>query len=230
MYLIFLSSSLLRCDMECSIWNKMMFVSLRTHSCLFIQSSLPSYSITTLLSIFAVFVFCHNHTLDLSNALNSDKLQNMASTSTLTSTSLVSTSASIPSSPKKKQKEEIKAIRIANNSITNVQILYIPFANLFDTSKITWLDISFNHIEKIDLKIFDIFPNITALYLQSNNILRLSEIKKLENFKNLKSLAMYGNPVAEHKHYRNYVLFFCKVLTNFDMSPVTKNERMMVRK
>jgi hypothetical protein len=122
----------------------------------------------------------------------------------------------------------IQAIRIANNMISNVSILVNPFQTLFDTSKIMWLDISFNHIEDINPIIFELFPNVTALYLQSNQIKKLSEIRKLENFRFLKSLAIYGNPIEEHKHYRNYILFYCKLLTNFDMSPVTKSERTMV--
>ena len=157
---------------------------------------------------------------DVTNALTSDRMQNMSTTVTLAATG--------SGSPKKKKYEEIKAIRIANNSINNLKILVNPFSTLFDTTKVTWLDISFNQIEKISLEIFEIFPNITALYLQANAISRLSEIKKLEKFPCLKSLAIYGNPVEEHKHYRNYVLFFCKSLTNFDMSPVTNNERTMV--
>lgn len=112
--------------------------------------------------------------------------------------------------------------------ISNLSILVNPFQTMFDTSKIMWLDISFNHVEDINPNIFELFPNVTALYLQSNQIKKLSEIRKLENFRFLKSLAIYGNPIEEHKHYRNYILFYCKLLTNFDMSPVTKSERTMV--
>ena len=109
---------------------------------------------------------------DVTNALTSDRMQNMSTTVTLAATG--------SGSPKKKKYEEIKAIRIANNSINNLKILVNPFSTLFDTTKVTWLDISFNQIEKISLEIFEIFPNITALYLQANAISRLSEIKKLE--------------------------------------------------
>jgi Leucine-rich repeat (LRR) protein len=166
--------------------------------------------------------------LDLQNALTSDNVQNMAVTATTTSLTTSPTIKTAGESPKKKKIEEIKAIRIANNSISNLQILSNPFVNLFDTKKVSWLDLSFNQIEKINSIIFEIFPNVTALYLQANQISRLSEIKKLENFPLLKSLTIFGNPVEEHKHYRNYVLYFCKALTNFDLSPVTKKERTMV--
>ena len=130
---------------------------------------------------------------------------------------------------KKKPTEEIKAIRMANNLICKLQILISPFSSMLDTSKVTWLDVSFNQIETLDPIIFEHFPNISALYLQANKILKLSEIRKLEKFQRLKSIAIFGNPVEEHKHYRNYVLYHCKSLTNFDMSPVTKSERQMVQ-
>ena len=165
--------------------------------------------------------------IDLMNALATDRIQNMATSST-TSTVGTAASSSASTTQKKKQPEEIKAIRIANNAITTLQIFIDPFSNLFDTSKVTWLDLSFNQIDKIDSAVLEMFPNLTALYFQANMITRLSEIRKLEKLSSLKSLAIYGNPVEEHKHYRNYVLYFCKSLTNFDMSPVTKNERTMV--
>ena len=149
----------------------------------------------------------------------------MATTASQLSLSKTSSTNAI----KKRQTEEIKAIRMANNLISNLQILISPFRSMLDTSKVTWLDISFNQIESLDPLIFEHFPNISALYLQANKILRLSEIRKLEKFQRLKSIAIFGNPVEEHKHYRNYVLHYCKSLTNFDMSPVTKSERLMVQ-
>ena len=149
----------------------------------------------------------------------------MATTASQLSLSITSSINAI----KKKQTEEIKAIRMANNLISNLQILTSPFCSMLDTSKVTWLDVSFNQIESLDPSIFEHFPNISALYLQANKILKLSEIRKLEKFQRLKSVAIFGNPVEEHKHYRNYVLYYCKSLTNFDMSPVTKSERLMVQ-
>ena len=161
---------------------------------------------------------------DLITALSTETSEKMATTGVQTTLpKALSTSA-----VKKKQTEEIKAIRMANNLICNLQILISPFCSMLDTSKVTWLDVSFNQIETLHPLIFEHFPNISALYLQANKILKLSEIKKLEKFQRLKSIAIFGNPVEEHKHYRNYVLYHCKSLTNFDMSPVTKSERQMV--
>lgn len=163
--------------------------------------------------------------IDLVTALSSETAEKLVTTG-LQTTPLKALSTSVI---KKKQTEEIKAIRMANNLIYNLRILISPFCSMLDASKVTWLDVSFNQIETLDPSIFEHFPNISALYLQANKILRLSEIRKLEKFRRLKSIAIFGNPVEEHKHYRNYVLYYCKSLTNFDMSPVTKSERQMVQ-
>ena len=54
--------------------------------------------------------------------------------------------------------------------------------------------------------------------------MKLAQIKKLEALEHLRSLSLYGNPVEEHKYYRNYVLYTCKHLAQFDKSPVTKSQ------
>ena len=115
--------------------------------------------------------------------------------------------------------------RIANNLIQDVTVLCSPLSRLIDTSKVLWIDISFNQISQFDESLVAAFPNLTTLHLHANNITKLTEIKKISKFPKLKSLALYGNPVEEHKHYRNYVLYYCTQLTQFDMSPVTKTER-----
>ena len=144
-------------------------------------------------------------------------------------------------SPSKKSKEEVIAIRLGNNYIDNLGILYGaasddpnphhknvgPLLQLIDTTKIEWLDLSFNNIESLPDGFFAAFPNLKKLYLQANKIKKLSQIRKLSQLKELNSLAMYGNPVEENKHYRNYVLYMCPKLTVFDQSTVTKTERTM---
>lgn len=74
-----------------------------------------------------------------------------------------------------------------------------------------------------------LFPSLTTLYLHANKIGKLGEIRKLLPMQSLKSLSLYGNPVEENKHYRNFVLYICPNLMQFDMSPVTKSELQRVR-
>ena len=128
-------------------------------------------------------------------------------------------------SPKKRELEVVKAVRLSNNLLENMEFLNGPFLNALDTSQILWLDLSFNKFVNISEAMATNFPNVTTIYLHANNISRLSQLKKLKLFPNLKSLSLYGNPVEEHKHYRNYVLNMCPMVTQFDSSPVTGSER-----
>ena len=110
------------------------------------------------------------------------------------------TGADSPSkSGKVKKTEEIKAIRLANNLIENLDILCGPLSRALDCSAILWIDLSFNSIKAVPESFVNLFPNITTIYLHANRISRLSVIKKISEMKNLKSLSLYGNPVEEHK-------------------------------
>ena len=114
---------------------------------------------------------------DLQTALTSERVLSIP-LSTISSTN----------SPDKKKKaalEEVKAIRLANNDISSVSILSNPFTSFIDTNKISWLDLSFNRIEKLDESFVIAFPQVTTLYLQANQITRLTELKKLSGMDRL---------------------------------------------
>eukprot|EP01039_Chlorochromonas_danica_P006116 gene6116-6734_t len=127
-----------------------------------------------------------------------------------------------PRSPTR-MKGPIKAIRLGNNYLSSVEIIHSIPAHL-DSSQILWLDLSFNYISSISEAFSSYFPEVTTIYLHANKITKLSEIKKLSKFEKLRSLSLYGNPVEENKHYRNYVLYYCRHLVQFDKSPVTKSQ------
>ena len=121
--------------------------------------------------------------------------------------------------------EVVKAVRLSNNLLEDMEFLNGPFSTVLDSSQILWLDLSFNKFVNVSEAMATTFPNITTIYLHANNISKLSQLKKLKVFPNLKSLSLYGNPVEEHKHYRNYVLNMCPNVSQFDSSPVTETER-----
>lgn len=131
-------------------------------------------------------------------------------------------------SPKRRGKEDIKALRMSYNKITNMSILTNPFAQLLDPLKIQWLDLSFNAINGISETLIASVPNLTTLCLHANKISKLSDIKKLKVLSSLKSLSFYGNPVEENKHYKKYSLYYNPHLTQFDSSQVTKIDRTNV--
>jgi len=135
-------------------------------------------------------------------------------------------------SRRKKQtsREEVKALRLGNNNISLLSILSTKtLTHRIDTTKVLWIDLSFNNLEKIAADFAETFPSLTTLHLQANKIAKLSQIKKLGSLKHLKSLAMYGNPVEENKHYRNFVLHTCAALTQFDASPVCEYEKKRMK-
>jgi Leucine-rich repeat (LRR) protein len=94
--------------------------------------------------------------------------------------------------------------------------------------QIQWLDLSFNKLQRLDENIISYFPNLTTLYLHSNQLSKLSHLKKLSGLSHLKSLTLYGNPLEENKHYRNYVLYLFPELQQLDFSVITAGQREQV--
>ncbi len=130
-------------------------------------------------------------------------------------------------SPTKSRKDEIKAIRLGNNNISRLEVLYtIP--QQLDGTKLLWLDLSFNDLSTIHPDLASHFPNLTTIYLHANKISQLPQVKNLMSLQHLRALSLFGNPMEEKKHYRNYVLYHCNKLTQFDKSPVTKSQQSKV--
>ena len=132
-----------------------------------------------------------------------------------------------PMSPTKTKRRytELRAVRMGNNNISNVDILAGGLVQAGDRESISWLDLSFNAIEKLTPAFAEAFPNLQLLYLQANQITKLTDLKVLSHFKNLKSLVLFGNPVEGSKHYRNMILWACPHLEILDFCPITKQQR-----
>ena len=129
--------------------------------------------------------------------------------------------------------DEIKAIRFSNNQIPELSFIFTPLISApnvdFDISRLAWIDLSFNNISTITIDFLDSVPNLCTLNIHANQISKLSDIKKLSSLKKLRSLTMCGNPVAEHKHYRNMIIFFCSEnLVQLDFGCITNSERQKV--
>jgi hypothetical protein len=120
----------------------------------------------------------------------------------------------------------LKAIRLGNNSISSFRI-FETVATHLQMAQIQWLDLSFNSLQRIDESLVEYFPNLTTLYLHANKLSKLSQIKKLAGLK-LKSLTLYGNPLEENKHYRNFVLHIFPDLQQLDFSVITGAQREQV--
>jgi len=117
------------------------------------------------------------------------------------------------------------AVRLSNNKLTTIKDLDAAIDDITsDVSKIKWVDLSFNQLTSIEEALLQC-PQLTTLNLHSNSIEKLKDIKLLRHFRQLKSLTLHGNPVEDHKHYRNYVLTLVPSLRSIDFSSVTKQDR-----
>jgi hypothetical protein len=134
------------------------------------------------------------------------------------------------SQPKEKSRyavtdrRKIRAIRLGNNYIPRMDMLFSS-SQYLRTENILWLDLSFNLITKMSPDLARFFPNVRTIYLHANQINSLPEIRNFSNLTELHSLTLYGNPVEGKKHYRNYTLYYCSRLQQFDKSPVTAQQR-----
>jgi Leucine-rich repeat (LRR) protein len=124
-----------------------------------------------------------------------------------------------------KPKYETNAIRLNNNSLSNIKDFPEVVAKLVSQpSQLSWIDLSFNNIPTIDEVLLE-YPNVTVLYLHANSIDKLSEVDKLAQLEKLKTLTLHGNPIESVKGYREYVVSTLPQLKNFDFSGVTKSDR-----
>ena len=116
-------------------------------------------------------------------------------------------------------------LKLNNNAITELGTLKPTIELLLvDPYLLTWLDLSFNLLTKIDAVICDL-RELKILYLHGNNITQINEVDKLAGLENLQKLSLHGNPVEKVKNYKCYVLCLIQTLKNFDMSSITKNDR-----
>ena len=58
----------------------------------------------------------------------------------------------------------VKAVRLSNNLLENMDALNGPFSSALDSSQILWLDLSFNKFVNVSETMATTFPNITTIY------------------------------------------------------------------
>jgi Leucine-rich repeat (LRR) protein len=56
---------------------------------------------------------------------------------------------------------------------------------MWNSSRLQWIDLSYNYLEKIEDEIVLNFPCLKTLYLHGNYILNIEEVKKLGGLKEL---------------------------------------------
>jgi len=117
-------------------------------------------------------------------------------------------------------------LKLDNNELHDLGgFMTVMEALLHNPIGLTWLDLSFNSIPKIDPVICELH-NLKLLYFHGNTVADIKEVDKLAGLPALQKLSLHGNPIENRtQNYKCYVLNKIPQLKNFDMATVTKSDR-----
>uniref|UniRef100_A0A803SV20 Centriolin n=1 Tax=Anolis carolinensis TaxID=28377 RepID=A0A803SV20_ANOCA len=87
------------------------------------------------------------------------------------------------------------------------------------------LNLAGNEIERIPAWLNKKLRSLRILNLKKNKISSLHEVAKLKPLKDLTSLFLADNPVANLPHYRLYTIFHLRTLQDLEGRPVTNHDR-----
>ncbi|XP_053551905.1 centriolin [Bombina bombina] len=87
------------------------------------------------------------------------------------------------------------------------------------------LNLCGNEIEQIPLWLGKKIRALSVLNLKQNKIFSLQDVSRLKLLKDLSSLHLADNPIANLPHYRLFTIFHLRSLNSLDGQPVTNQER-----
>lgn len=126
--------------------------------------------------------------------------------------------------------EDIEKIEHLNNWCKDLQILYLQanliskLENLNKLKKLQYLNLAINNIEKIEN--LERCESLDKLDLTLNFIGDLESVCTLKNNILLRSLSLTGNPCADYKGYREYVVAKLPQLERLDSKDISRSERI----
>lgn len=134
----------------------------------------------------------------------------------------------VTSSPSARQlgaKLNSNSLRLCNNHLMSLHGLGRVMRHVLDDPRqLVWLDVSSNQLTTIEDTVLE-FPSLQVLYYHGNNITNLQDVLKLQQLPKLNKLTLHGNPIAEAKNYKFWVVAHLPGLRNMDFGPITKIER-----
>jgi len=94
---------------------------------------------------------------------------------------------------------------------------------MFDSYKLSWLDLSHNYLKTLSPELVK-FPNLKTLNLHRNYICKLEELYKLQSLTNLRSITVHGNPLDTIPGFRIFVIGILPFLKRVDTVLVSSKE------
>jgi len=65
--------------------------------------------------------------------------------------------------------------------------------------------------------------------MHGNHIKNMEEVSKLRSLLQLRTLTLYGNPIARINNFRRYVLYYAPQIRSLDFSLITRVNREAIR-
>lgn len=100
-----------------------------------------------------------------------------------------------------------QSLFLQNNQLRTIDTLYETLKDvMFRPECLVWLDLSYNYLTHIEDELPNNFKMIKTLYLHGNYFENMEEVRKLNDFYDLQTLTLFGNPIEQISNYRLWVL------------------------
>jgi len=125
--------------------------------------------------------------------------------------------------------ENLGVTRDQHDAIDFTDNAIVTLGNLPLLKRLHTLLLANNRIHTISPSIHLSVPNLTTLVLTNNNIAELGDLEPLKEVRQLKYLALMGNPVQEKKWYREWLAWRVPGLRVLDFQRIRDKERQTAK-
>ncbi|XP_018420154.1 PREDICTED: centriolin [Nanorana parkeri] len=119
---------------------------------------------------------------------------------------------------KLEKQSRLRELNLSQNRISKIEGL----EHMYNLQK---LNLAGNEIEHIPVWFGKKIKALNTLNLKQNKIFSLQDVSRLKTLKDLTSLFLADNPIANLPHYRLFIIFHLRSLNVLDGQPITNQER-----
>jgi len=168
---------------------------------------------------------------DKINIIPETHIQNLTATHNHTLHAIKAPGAKANEDAKYTQTKQVKvnlvcvSLILSYNEIRSLDNTYdIVNKVMFNCKKLSWLDLSHNYLVALSPELQN-FPELRTLNIHCNYIHDLSELRKIQPIKTLKSLTVHGNPLDLIPSFRLYIIGLLPQLQKLDTVLISKKEK-----